>query len=650
MVDLKKIKEKLKEYEYVSFDIFDTLIKRDVDKPTDIFKIVELELENKLDVQINDFFYKRLEAEKKARKYSSNLEISLDDIYDMFDDKDIIENMLEIKNIEIAIELNMCTRNEEMYLLFQWCLNSGKHIIITSDMYLSKEVIEKILTKNGYNGYEKIFLSNEYQDRKANNGYLFKKACDELNIYPSNLCHIGDSFKSDVYMAKKVGCNAIYVKKYKNKKDFFYNSKLNEKDNFYYNILQSFCNNRSYYLDDWYHCFGYKSFGPLLMGFSKWLINSLKEHNIKKIYFLSRDGLIMKKAFDLLNDNSEIKSYYLEVSRRSVRVPQIFINPEYENVIETFSAASMQSISIFFDNLGLEYEKYISLCESIGISKDYTFKKSEMKKNIKLRKLYESIKQDVISNSKNEYKALLKYMESMDFDGDVAIVDIGWRGSMQKFLHQICEYSKIPVSLTGFYIGLSSGAAEYSKKLPLEFYGYLFDCNKNKNEKDIRSPFVGLIETFFSAQLGSCKKYSFDKRNNVIISYYENEYLFENELTEDGKKVVLIQEGALKFIFDIKESIIYKLNISKKVVFKNILKVGVFPNREESIKFGDISFFDGELLKLAQPKSLFQYIKNPKIFVIDFYNSRWKIGFLKRTFKVFLPYERIYWFLSFIKR
>ena len=39
---------------------------------------------------------------------------------------------------------------------------------------------------------------------------------------------------------------------------------------------------------------------------------------IKKVYFFSRDGLIMKKAFDLLFQ--DVDTYYLEVSRRSLRV------------------------------------------------------------------------------------------------------------------------------------------------------------------------------------------------------------------------------------------------------------------------------------------------------------------------------------------
>ena len=38
--DAPRIINKVKGYDYVSFDIFDTLLKRDVAAPTDVFKIV----------------------------------------------------------------------------------------------------------------------------------------------------------------------------------------------------------------------------------------------------------------------------------------------------------------------------------------------------------------------------------------------------------------------------------------------------------------------------------------------------------------------------------------------------------------------------------------------------------------------------------
>ena len=39
MYKIDKIIEKIQKYKYISFDIFDTLIKRSVEKPSDIVKV-----------------------------------------------------------------------------------------------------------------------------------------------------------------------------------------------------------------------------------------------------------------------------------------------------------------------------------------------------------------------------------------------------------------------------------------------------------------------------------------------------------------------------------------------------------------------------------------------------------------------------------
>ena len=60
-IDVAGIIKQIDNYDVVSFDIFDTLLKRNVEEPTDIFKYVEKKY-NRL-----GFFDERIEAENKAR-------------------------------------------------------------------------------------------------------------------------------------------------------------------------------------------------------------------------------------------------------------------------------------------------------------------------------------------------------------------------------------------------------------------------------------------------------------------------------------------------------------------------------------------------------------------------------------------------------
>ena len=65
---------------------------------------------------------------------------------------------------EIETELDLCFANPYMKEIFLQAKNLGKTIIAVSDMYLSKDVIEKMLIKCGYEGFDNIlFQTNTTQ-------------------------------------------------------------------------------------------------------------------------------------------------------------------------------------------------------------------------------------------------------------------------------------------------------------------------------------------------------------------------------------------------------------------------------------------------------------------------------------------------------
>ena len=61
--EFKQFKKSIKNVDVVSFDIFDTLLIRPYEKPTDLFKHIEYEL-----ASYREFYKERILAEKRARK------------------------------------------------------------------------------------------------------------------------------------------------------------------------------------------------------------------------------------------------------------------------------------------------------------------------------------------------------------------------------------------------------------------------------------------------------------------------------------------------------------------------------------------------------------------------------------------------------
>lgn len=128
----------------VFFDVFDTLIKRYVEKPEKIFNIVELRYQNLYGVKI-DFFKRRKEAEKIARKKYTYTEVNLDEIYTellIYYRKDVCDIL---KKLELSAELDFCLPNEEIKAVFNYCINNKKRVFIISDMYLKYNTIAEML-------------------------------------------------------------------------------------------------------------------------------------------------------------------------------------------------------------------------------------------------------------------------------------------------------------------------------------------------------------------------------------------------------------------------------------------------------------------------------------------------------------------------
>lgn len=615
-IDVASIINQIEKYDIVSFDIFDTLLKRNVKKPTDVFEYIEKK-NNK-----TGFCEQRIAAEKRARTKKNGVEVTLSDIY--------AEMPYDFSSEELEAEGELLIANDWILPVYKHALKS-KRVIITSDMYLPEEFICQILEREGLGGYEKLYLSSSVGKTKYS-GELFELIIGELGK-KNRLIHIGDSYRSDFEVPKKHGVDAIYIPT-KIEKNTFKLKEVGIEEN----IINSFLNNTSPIGKSKYYRFGYEKFGMFLWGYSKWLHKSVKDSDIKDVYFFSRDGLIMKKAFDALYN--DVQTHYLEVSRRSLRVPILWMNYELPHVINMISPSKLVSLTSIFDGVGLDINNYRSLIEKYDFTAETTFDRKELLENKNLNSLYSELGLDIETVSKKEYELLVKYIEQNHLSGKFAIVDIGWSGGMQRYLIETLNKLGIDASIKGYYIGVADYYKRNIEVVPyLDLNGYLFDFLHDKNAKDKRSAFVGLFETLFLEQGGSVKNYRVENEN-VTANRLPYEYLENGKPTFEYRNVMDIQRGALDFITRFGNM---DLNVSADTLYEGLSETGLKPKKADIDMFADFRFFDeGETLYLAKPKSVFYYIFHGGNLKRDFLSSRWKIGFMKRLFKISLPYEEMY--------
>lgn len=300
----KAFAEKLLQFDAISFDIFDTLIYRPFSAPTDLFHIAGAKAE------ILNFAEVRQRAERECReeKFSrrGTREISFDEIY-RYMENNCGKIYSEAKNYELEAEYELCFANPYMKKVWDILREKGKRLIIISDMYLSSEFLEKLLEKNGFSGFEKIFVSNEYNSSKYD-GELYKIARDYLKS--DKIAHVGDNEQSDIKSALNKGFTPFPVKapnSIGNKYRPFSMSAI--VGSAYRGIVNSHLHNGANSFSQLYE-YGFVYSGIFSLGYCNFIHKLKREQNADKILFLARDGDLLRKIYAKLYPDEDTEYFY----------------------------------------------------------------------------------------------------------------------------------------------------------------------------------------------------------------------------------------------------------------------------------------------------------------------------------------------------
>ena len=200
-----------------SFDLYDTALFRRVDKPEDIFCLVQEKFCDNADWKYSiSFLQARKIAEYRARKMTLSGEVTLNDIYSNMNEIHDTDRKI-LKELEINMELENTYCNSSFKTLYFDLLNSGQKIIFTSDMYLPKEVITNILERCGIYDYENIYISSEF-DANKKRGSLFDIILHDQTLKPEKVIHIGDNVRGDFFVPKFKGMHSYLYYPYRGKK------------------------------------------------------------------------------------------------------------------------------------------------------------------------------------------------------------------------------------------------------------------------------------------------------------------------------------------------------------------------------------------------------------------------------------------------
>lgn len=287
-------------YEYVSLDLYDTLLLRPYVRPKDVFRHIELK-EN-----APGFVQARVESERKCMLGPDTT--TIDRIYEGMPEK-----FRRLKDKEFEYESNaVCPRR--ILETYRSIVENHK-VVLVSDMYMPKDFLENLLTKNNIKGYLKLYVSSE-TGKSKDKGTMYGHIAEDLGIDKSQIIHVGDNAKSEYLVPKKLGFNSILVEK--PRKVYFSKHRPIKR---YYEKAQSL--ERSIIVgmdiirewqdrkDEFWKDVSYRFGGPIVTDYVKFVADSVRDDDV--ILFAARDGFNLERVMNILHPERE--THYVYVPR-----------------------------------------------------------------------------------------------------------------------------------------------------------------------------------------------------------------------------------------------------------------------------------------------------------------------------------------------
>ncbi|MDN3526614.1 rhamnan synthesis F family protein [Halomonas sabkhae] len=202
-------------YPCISFDVFDTLVRREFTVPDYAkLKLGQLLHERQLVESPAAFVKLRNEAELQVRKAKSfQGDVVITEVYDRLADELGIsrEEAQGLMQQEFELDLAMIQPKDEMVEFFNHLGSTGHKLWVISDTYYTRDQVGLMLKKAGIATSFRLMVSSEDQKRK-DNGTMWHMVKEDLKAEAiEHHLHIGDNVVADAQLPGDLGLQTFHI-------------------------------------------------------------------------------------------------------------------------------------------------------------------------------------------------------------------------------------------------------------------------------------------------------------------------------------------------------------------------------------------------------------------------------------------------------
>lgn len=415
----------INDVEVISFDLFDTLVVRNVSSFECVLRLVEAKLKEN-GVCIQDFVNKRLMAEKAL---SLNNAPRLIDIYrELLKYADGVNVLVDyIVSVEFEVDCSLVEARRDVVDLFNELIRQNKRVYITSDSYYTKEQISKILNIIGVTSVTDVLVSCEYNTSKT--GDLFE--CLKTVSGESNILHVGDDIVADIEAAIRHGIRAFQIYSASELLELVGGLRLSENEsslsdqikvgmfaaNLFNSPFQFEDEGKRIYVKDAKDV-GYLFCAPMIMDFTKWFEEESRKDGGSNRWLCARDGYLLKRLYEIMYPSQ--KTVYFYTSRISA------IRAGMVSIADIKYVDSMKFSGECEENLKVRFGINAELLEKNDID--------ESQEGL-LR--YSKV---ILENSKYKRINNLKYIDRLNVqNGNISFFDFVAKGTSQIYIQRLIK-------------------------------------------------------------------------------------------------------------------------------------------------------------------------------------------------------------------
>lgn len=504
-------RQKVKDKEVFSFDLFDTLLVRRIHNP-DLVKlpvaryIADLASQNGLDwkwykVQsLRDSIEQRhrIETGKKfvdhEACYPNFMGELLAEIFQAAYHPKLLEN---VASYEMAMENSMLVPRQVLIDWMHELFEAGKKIFIISDIYLPAIYLKQLVINAGIGDLVVDVISSADTFLAKASGKAYPMIGEKYGLTPKAWLHVGDNPISDGLRPVEAGIEAMVIhdpgeaqrksimKRYYNYSDgkpFWRGRALQQ---LMAPLEAETSQNSSLYSE------GYNFIGPLVGIFVQQVAKYCLEKGITKIFFFSREGWTFKRYWEkmmpLLYPAGGLPEVeYLYVSRMALAGASCAHQGLTKNNADiAFLPPGNRDFRDVCRIFSLEPESFSAHLERYNLTIDTCLSHIHDEYDPENRKRFEELlddhpfQEEIKRQTQSASLAMQRYFSKAGlFDHkNVALVDIGWLGTIQRFLFEAIEHRPDCPTCHGLLFGATRGIP-YPESDKNIIKGILYDRNR----------------------------------------------------------------------------------------------------------------------------------------------------------------------------